>query len=378
LESAGRPEPFITGMLRSGTSLVQAIADNLPGALVAYQPFNRFMVETKGLFLSDHGLARALPLDDGDPALAPERSAFTGWLGTRRFTRAECAALFANAHLAKGAGVPGFVPPAPIAGDFFALRSALHAELARVLGRDAHAALGSKEILCEEFAPAMLAAGVPTLLVLRDPRAVLASAFNGRYRDDVGDRYPVMQMLGLWRKSAAAWLAHRGKPGALVLRYEDVVDAPSEARGRIAAWLGLDAGLSGWTPLRDHFGRPWEGNSSFGDVEGVVASGKSRWRTLLPEPLQRFIEACTWPEMMAVGYGSDRVPTIADIVGYEEPSAGVRSSYLAMYPLDDAARQREVRRLEQFLSGIRGPGLEDHFMGPDVEAPGTGRPGGLG
>jgi hypothetical protein len=340
---------FVTGMIRSGTSLVQVLLHNHPDAFVVYQPFHQLHVDVKQRFLEEQGTARDLPLGDGMTEPPGEQDQFRRWLSERSFTEAEAAELVGAAPLGKGGSVPELAGRlAPVAGTFHELHAALLQQVATHFGASDGRLLGSKEVLCEEYVPAVLDAGARSVVVLRDPRAVIASANNGSYRDLVGDRYPVLMLVRLWRKSARYALEAAGRPGGCWVRYEDVATDPAAAMDAVAARLGLSSYEAGALdgPLHDHTGQPWQGNSSFGSKPGVDATSTTAWRDLLDPATARFVEACTHPELRELGFETDIEADEARevIERYVEDEAGVRTSYLERYRLDDAARQQELTR----------------------------------
>ncbi|MGQ4660279.1 sulfotransferase [Lysobacter sp. F6437] len=361
---------FVSGMLRSGTSLIQTLLTNHPDALVAYQPFHQLHVDVKRLFLAERGAMRPLPLDDGLPARKIEREQFTAWLAARRFDATRAAALVASATSAKGSGMPNWHPSiSPSSGSFFDIREALHRAMASHLGPVSPTVLGSKEILCEEYLPAMLDAGIHCIAVIRDPCAVIASANHGRYRDQVGDRYPLMMLLRLWRKSAAYWLRYRNHPRTFALRYEDLVTDPASVLDSITRWLGIPPAPAGLLdgPLKDHNGQPWAGNSSFGDKTGVDMASRERWRSQLTPAEQGFIRACTAPECALLGYPAANAD-IDSVLTFIEDLEGVRQSHLPMHTIDDKTRRFEASRLSRFQDGTihADNDAADYFLFPEV------------
>lgn len=354
---------FVTGMLRSGTTLTQVLLTNHPQAWVAYQPFHQLYVDAKQRYLDECGLAISPPLDDGAPG-SPDPERFVAWLEGHRFDEADAKALARRATGGKGgsmARIADRLSARP--GTFAELRESLHASMARCLGLPSRDAMGSKEILCEEFLPALVAAGVRCVIVVRDPRAVIASANHGRYRDSVGDRYPLLMLVRLWRKSAAYWLRLRGHPLVRAIRYEDLVDSTDAVLADLAQWLEIDAFPPGMgnAPLRDHDGEPWQGNSSFVDSAGVQRESTERWRDLLDAPEARFIEACTYRERALLGYPAAETPDGRDILGFAENEAGVRPAYLARHALTHDARLAESLRLDAALAACT------HSRYPHVE-----------
>src|SRR5690606_1142255 len=87
-------------------------------------------------------------------------------------------------------------------------------------------------------------------------------------------------------------------------------------------------------PLRDHAGRPWMGNSSYGDKPAIDRDSTGSWRNVLSIRDQRFIAACTRWEMERAEYQSPPDLDEEDIAGYEEDERAVRAAYLAGHRLD--------------------------------------------
>lgn len=342
---------FVTGMLRSGTTLLQTLLTNHPQLLVVYQPFHQLHVDVKQIFLDEQGCNRALPLDDGGPERNAERTAFRAWLAERVFDQEQSQWLADRATAGKGGGIPELAGMhRASAGTFFDLADGLHATMAGALADEPSlTTVASKEVLCEEFVPASLDAGIRCILIVRDPRAVIASANHGRYRESVGDRYPLLMLIRQWRKSANIWLNHREHPLVQVVRYEDLIESPKRSLERITSWLdiGPHAPSTFKGPLLDHAGRPWRGNSSFGDMPGIDATAGTSWQTLLDNAEIEFIQACTKREMAALGYRFQGRNDRTAIEAFTEDLSDVRPGYLDQYALDADNRNFELRVWEE-------------------------------
>lgn len=312
---------FLTGMQRSGTTLLEKLVGLHPDASILSQPFPLLFVEAKRDFL--HGLGRSgvryplghLFLEDGyrqedfDLHLAELRidgarlgrifEEMQGFSG--QYTRIDRPAL--ERAIAR-------LPPAGFAE--------LVASLYRALSPQPDSPVtGGKETICEEFLPYLLDRGWRCVLILRDPRDVVASLNHGRGPEYGGRLKPTLFNVRNWRKSVAYALHLEDRPGFLWLRYEDLVTDPRAALRRISRACGLAAFEAGEI-------RGWSGNSSHGERVGVSAASVGAYRQVLPDTVARFIEAACLPEMRLLGY-----PTSLDA----EDAPGVLRSFEEPYEI---------------------------------------------
>lgn len=338
---------FITGMLRSGTSLIQTILSNHRQLFIAYQPFYQLYVDIKQLFFKEHDLKMLLPLGDGMDSSESEDDLFQNWLMNRHFDTSEVSKLTTRSTLGKGASAPelsGKLLAKP--GSFIDIHKHLHALLADHYRSNAPLFIGAKEVLCEEYVPAFVRASQRCILIGRDPRAVIASASHGRYKEETGDRYPLLMLIRLWRKSVAYWIALSTNPFVYTVRYEDLTSNSVDSLRKITEWLEVEPfhdGIIG-QPLLNHAGEIWRGNSSFGDKSGIEQSSREIWRTLLTGEEIRFIEACTKPELALLGYPHSDNLQRADISDFIEDVREVRESYLSTYQLSSENIKLELAR----------------------------------
>ena len=95
------------------------------------------------------------------------------------------------------------------------------------------------------------------IYILRDPREVAVSLYyyllkmgvlrDGYSIDDFVVRFikadvvPYLDRMGCWEDHVLSWLRMRmGKPGFLLIRYEDLVDNPAKQLAKLAPLLGVD------------------------------------------------------------------------------------------------------------------------------------------
>ena len=230
-----RPDLLVTGMARSGTSLLDKLLSAHPAITVLSQPLPRLYIDVKRAYLTDPtDLERAFPLNDLFGPNHRPPAAFEAWLARRTFDpgwlSGELAAMLGHpAQLVRPVAAPeALVPDRPIEfAGFVARYLAAHAP-------DGAALIGSKEIVAEEFIGHFLSRGSRVLLVLRDPRDVAASVFGGSGAEYAGHGLPLLFVLRQWRESVAFALHHAGHAGFRALRYEDLATDPDAALAPLA------------------------------------------------------------------------------------------------------------------------------------------------
>jgi hypothetical protein len=92
------------------------------------------------------------------------------------------------------------------------------------------------------------------IYIVRDPRDVVVSQYHfQRKRNVVADQYPLSEYVGRfvagqtsfygsWGEHVASWLATRhGRPGFLLLRYEDMVEDTARELSKVASFLGFSS-----------------------------------------------------------------------------------------------------------------------------------------
>lgn len=344
---------FITGAQRSGTTLLAKLLDAQPAVSMLSQPFPLLFIEVKRRFLESAGDGGILyPLEHLFCGPRPGMDAFTAFLASWRPDREELRAWFDRMRSYSGqyarfdeATVEDAIRQA---GDTTSFAEA-YAMLAKALSPREAAWFGSKETSCEEFVPALLAHGVRVLLVVRDPRDVLASLNHGRGREFAGGIKPTLFNVRSWRKSVATALAMEGAEGFAWCRYEDLVSSPAETASRITARLGprfpqIDVQVT----LTDADGMPWRGNSSHRMHATISAESVGTHRDLLPPETARFVEAATFPELRVLGYATTMSEREAeDALGsYREPYADVRAGLEEDAP-SLANTRREIDRIQR-------------------------------
>jgi hypothetical protein len=363
---------FVTGMQRSGTTLLEKLLGSHPSVSILSQPFPLLFIQAKLDFLRDRDAGDTMyPLghlfleDRYAPAdLAP-------FLRSYRSDSAGLGRLFAAMRQFNGQYTrpdPAVLAAALDAlrpGDFYDTVSQLYRGLGAKRGA---VVFGGKETICEEFLPYLLECGGGGVLILRDPRDVLASLNHGRGVHFAGDLKPTLFNIRNWRKSVAFAIHLAGHRRFVWLRYEDLVTRPIDCANRAAAALGVEAFTDELLAegLRDTSGAPWSGNSSHGRHEGVSPVSVGGYRALLSPEVVAYVEAACYPELRWLGYpcsvGWTDLPDL--LRGFREPYEISRPG-LAGYSEDSAHVAAEVRRTE-LLAAPAGESSRPYFIFDDA------------
>lgn len=321
---------FVTGLARSGTTLLGRMLGAHPEVEVASDPLLPVFASFRSAVLT---AARKAGDDVVDPALPFQDYYFTD-PRIRTLDRMQAASLDLPLPPGEQERLAGVLPgrakdeAADLLDHLGRIRGGTYAEyLASALNvvADARATsktryVGVKEVWILELFPALLRAfpDARFLLVMRDPRANLHSmlALNDRYPAEAGQ---ALSYARHWRKHAAFCWRHLGDPELarrfLVLRYEDLVLDPERCARIICRLLDVS-----YDPtmvelerrIDPAHGRTWNNNSSFGfSRSGVSSESVERWREGMPGPIRKLVELVCSPEMLLHGYEPSRIEGVS-------------------------------------------------------------------
>jgi hypothetical protein len=342
---------FISGMGRSGTTLVDKLLCNHPRMSVLSQPFPLYYVAAKRDFLATLGERDCRhPLSHYFRESRYGTAELNEFLASYWRTSADVRRLFDQMADYDGQyhkssdwkqrieGVRG--------GRFL---DVFHQLLWVLRHRPAPQVIGAKETHCEEFFPFLAAQGVHCLAVVRDPRDVIASFNYGQGQRHGGQPRPTLFSVRNWRKSVHFLRLLQHSQNFHWLRYEDLVERPDEHLAAITGWLELDLlPVESWRrELRQQDGQPWSGNSSHAPRPVLNRESVGRYRQLMPESQQRFIECCCYPEMRWLGYNHEVSLADAERVfrEFREPIPIQRSDFAADYSTRPEHLRQELARL---------------------------------
>ncbi|HUO14446.1 MAG TPA: sulfotransferase domain-containing protein [Verrucomicrobiae bacterium] len=177
------------------------------------------------------------------------------------------------------------------------------------------------------------------IYIVRDPRDVAVSNYHWELkRGSVRDGYPIEDFvprwmeaqfwprIGSWGDHVTSWLSTRqGKPGFLMLRYEDLKKQPHESLRRVAEFLGIE-------PTNERLSRAIE-LSSADRMRQLESAQSNKWvqtrYTRQDKPFVRNATSGNWKIVLPE-------KTVADIethwghlmrdLGYDLATSGLESS----------------------------------------------------
>jgi hypothetical protein len=312
---------FVTGMFRSGTTLLGKILNAHPEISLASDPYRPFFNDFRD------SLAEAGGLSTPEERQAPLGSYFCDGHGLEIMRAIQASDL--NLSLSSerlrdlipmmSARTVSFSPL--IAQRMCELEGRTYRELYESMmrligdcyGKKGARFTGMKEVWCTEFIRPLLKTfpQAKCITILRDPRAVFASKF---VKNGGGEKYPWLFLIRQWRKLAVfAWL-HATDPdmknSVLVLRYEDLVSDPEVTAQKICVFLGISylSEMVDGSRFRDGRGEEWRQNSSHGTGAVISKVFAEKWRDVLSREEVSLIEKSCSLEMKLFGYelsGSD-------------------------------------------------------------------------
>ncbi|MDH3261189.1 MAG: sulfotransferase [Acidimicrobiia bacterium] len=344
---------FITGCYRSGTTLMEKLLHQHRQVSVASQPAPVLYFLAKERFLARRGLVRRYPIDSLVGETQYTVDDFTNYLEGLTLTDSDLDELFSRlADYRMGQWTPEILEHRRSLhpGPFVDVQKQIHALAAARLGQGGSALIGGKEILCEEFVPHFLAHGHRAIIIVRDPRDVIASLDYATRDNLTGNHRPTLYSLRLWRKSVAFSIALSQEPRFISVRFEDLVRQTQSVVNRVTDFLGLEHFPFNEVErlgIRTQSGDQWRGNSSFEDSNVISTSAVGRFVDVLPRLVVEYVEALTRTEMLLLGYKpvTDR-PLNDQLLASFQESAAVHERFESDYATHPEQVQQEIRRLE--------------------------------
>lgn len=298
---------LVTGLARSGTTLLAECLDHHPEMMCIADPMNEFF---KGFMRYAYYKVENEKKNVGYPI---DNFFFSGSKLVSRFIdetdfnhpipdylKAE---ILERIALRDGEYCPEIVEPLKHckATTFDALYLEILQLLFDAYGEPGTICFGIKTAWCEQLLKP-LARTFPNMSfvnIIRDPRAVIASNYQ-----DEGSRFPILFNIRDWRKSVYYDWKYKFSDTVLQnryvgVRYEDILANPAFVLKKIVDLVGLEYSEA---MIGRSFKLP---NSSYAvksDTKGISSGSKDKWREVLPKNLVVQTEAYCGAEMDLLNY----------------------------------------------------------------------------
>jgi len=296
---------FITGMIRSGTTLLEKILTNHQNMFIASQPFPFLYINLKENYNKKYGLESKPYAINTNFRSTFSLAQFTEFLQKKIISYDEIISYLKLMKEYSGCNSPQIYKFSNNYKEDFLVGVYKQICKTALINKkfDSLYVLGSKEVLGEDFINYFLANKLKVILIIRDPRDIITSSNFSIKNNFVGKRRPIIYLLRMWRKSIAHMIKFKNNSNFMVIKYEDLVMEPNNILNRISKFLNIppfhNLLLNG---LKDQNGKPWKGNSSFGEKKMVDLSSIGRHRNRLDEKTVKYIESTCFPEMVYSGY----------------------------------------------------------------------------
>ena len=341
---------FVTGMARSGTTLTEKIIGGFNQVEAFSQPLPLLLVELKREYLHHLGKTTSpavYPISDQQFGNSIDVDDFRRFIDSKNLDADYLQNVLTSMREYSG---QWFKPEAPLQSlsdwtggrliDFIQHYLLVHSKEEPSKSK----IFAWKESMAEVYLPYFIDKGAKAVLIVRDPRDVLASMTTKRSTKFTGVSRPILWALRNWRKSIAFKLRYQRCSVVRHLQYESIVKQPSVFRDEIGVWLGASHNFS-HSDLLDFDGQKWEGNSSFEPFKGVSTSSVGRYSEQLSQRLTRFVEAACYCELKTLGYQVQIEEKEVESIlqeGFGEDSTDREN--LSYYFYNDARRKEEISR----------------------------------
>lgn len=300
---------LITGMGRSGTTLLDKLLNNHKNLEVISQPFPLLFTTFKKAFLNSINRDKYYVLNDNCFDGDYSESDFTSFLHQYKTTYEDINNIFDKMKNYSGQMTKiTFDIPYKENYGFLELYDII---LKNNLLNNTVKSFGAKEIMCEEFIPYLIDNDTKVIVIVRDPRDVVASINYPKKEKYLGNKKPTLFILESWRRTIDYIKHFKKNKNFIFLKYEDLVTSPYKCLNSIANFLNLrEFDLNHFdSGILDRNGELWKANSSF-EMQTSFISSKSvgGYLNVLSGNEINYIETICSQEMDLMGYLLTTIP----------------------------------------------------------------------
>jgi hypothetical protein len=352
---------IISGIFRTGTTLLTRVLDAHAQVSAMYQPITPFFKMWLNIYLRQSGTIaddENIPMGI-DTWSRDQYEHFVRHIFDVRFEKRDIELLEARitedvAH-DRGEKPRHFLPRLCdlVPGTGRELVEQLYDIVSTGVTRTQTRCFGIKELWIEEFfLPLGQRAGIKSMHLIRDPRAIYASRNFGKILEQRKfEKYPLLFIVKAWRRSLKyeRWNRPR-KNEYMLVKYEDFVSDPGTCLEGVCRLLGIDYSDEMKEPavLKDGKGNRWTTNSSFFTGSGrIYRDAREHWQAVLTDDEVGAIEFLCNREMAGAGY--ERVQHgfgEKEFLAFkEDPNTLTPWLRKAPFLLSEAQKREELRNL---------------------------------
>ncbi|MTI84033.1 MAG: sulfotransferase [Firmicutes bacterium] len=301
---------LITGIIRSGTTLISRAIDAHPQIAIAPDPYFGYFREFRNEIYKDFfpDFDEEQPLSDHffDDFFHAKQQLLKSSIN-RKLINQNLKKVIENTAKFTEQNAPLLIPYLlRLNGDSYKdLFTQLMEIVNKVYGDKDTKVVGFKRPWVEEFVMPLLRTfpNMKIIYIIRDPRAVIASQ---KRASNIQHNYPLLFMIRNWRKSFAYALynLYYNNDRFYFLRYEDLITDPKSVLKDISRFLDIkfNPKMIDVSSYRDSEGKSWTNNSSYEKTNNITTKFKSKWEEILNNEEVQCIEDLCFIEMTKLNY----------------------------------------------------------------------------
>ena len=366
----------VTGMFRSGTTLLAKTLSAHDKVQCVSDPFSPFFKQYRNEFLSnDDSIALNSPLFDY--VFDHSETKILHEMQKKSFDEVQVSSPVSELKNKIKAHCLPYAPKIIMELDrldghtYADLFSCFRTILKNTYGTAKQELIGFKEVWISELIPQILktSSNVKVLIIVRDPRAVVSSNYSSK------SIYPILFLLRQWRKIAGqALVAQSMFPDRVkILKYEELIIDSENTIKNLCEFLDITPDINMLDPqkFKDGNQNTWMQNSSHTFSKHrrskFNTTGIDLWRAKLSEQTISFIEALCFFEMQKYGYSLDgklEMGNIISLVRYNQ-DLGMLADWIKPYAdkYDKLQVFNEHSRISYFnnIKKFRDPAADTFF-----------------
>lgn len=353
---------LITGMARSGTTLLDKVLNAQKDIAVLSQPFPFLFRKAKTEFYKSIGHSETFyVLNNYFNEKHYRLPQLANYLKSLTLDKDEVQAVFNDMSSWSGQYTKVSNYDEILDFDTVNWSKLIESLTQKVLGERADAVCtGIKETQCEEFIPFLTEIGWKAIIIVRNPFDVISSIQFGKGGEFTGKKRPTLFHVRNWRKSVAFAAMLEKDPNVLVLKFDEVVAEPEVGVSKMEQFLGVPVmGDIEEKDLVGADGKPWKPNTSFSVRTSnsiFDASAVGRYKEVLPESMVKYVSYMCHHELAYLGF-EKIASTEEDMLAFTEPFAIEAEGFTQDYSTTDSFIEERIRK--QLLNREREPEADE-------------------